>query len=84
MTTKADTVLDYERLNSKGLLDAIQLFPGEHLLVLRPFGWHLDGSHMPNQAEHFSRESVCADQHLEVVCQYGPYIAVVRQARGQA
>lgn len=71
----------YERLvNEDALQAAIRLNTGESLLVLRPFGWHLNGSHLPNQAEHFERDGVCADIGVEVVCEFGPYIAVVRPA----
>lgn len=72
--------LPYERVNDKTLMQCVRLFKDEHLLVLRPFGWHLDGSHIPNAAEHYSRESVCEDHRWRVVCDYGPYIAVVTTA----
>ena len=71
-------VLDYERLDDDRLLAAIRLYDGEHLLVLQPWGWHLDGKHIPNAVEHFSREGVCADHGWDVVCDYGPYVAIVR------
>lgn len=74
----APEVLPYERIAETYLLSAIQLRTNEHLLVVQPFGWHLDGKHIPNAAEHFSRESVCEEHRWEVVCDYGPYIAVVR------
>ncbi len=69
--------LPYERVDDALLMTAIHLWKGEHLLVLRPFGWHLDGHHIPNAAEHFSREGVCKDHGWRVICEYGPYIAVV-------
>jgi hypothetical protein len=65
-------------VSSARLQDAIRLFEGERLLVLQPFGWHIDGHHIPNEAEHFSREGVCAGHGWTVVCDFGPYIAVVR------
>jgi hypothetical protein len=70
--------LDYERLDDAGLQKSIRLFAGERLLVLQPFGWHIDGTHIPNAAEHFSREGVCEEHSWEVVCEYGPYVAVVQ------
>jgi hypothetical protein len=73
--------LPYERItDSKALAAVVRLFDGEHLLVLQPFGWHLDGRHIPNAAEHFSREGVCAEHGWQVVCDYGPYVAVVEAA----
>lgn len=69
--------LPYERIESELLIAAILLLPNEHLLVLQPFGWHIDGHHIPNASEHFSRESVCAEHGWEVVCEFGPYVAVV-------
>ena len=72
--------LPYERLAEDILIRAIRLFDGERLLVLQAFGWHIDGHHIPNACEHFSREGVCADHHWRVVCDYGPYIAVVAPA----
>jgi hypothetical protein len=74
--------LPYERIGDSSLADSIRLMPGERLLVLQPFGWHIDGSHIPNAAEHFSREGVCKEHGWEVVFDFGPYIAVVRQAEG--
>lgn len=71
-------MLPYERLIEERLVEAIAVKPGERLLVLRPFGWHIDGNHIPNAAEHFSREGVCHEHRWEVVCDFGPYIAVVR------
>jgi hypothetical protein len=70
--------LPYERLNEGALINAIRLQLGERLLVLQPFGWHIDGYHIPNAAEHFERESVCRAHRWEVVDDYGPYIAIVR------
>lgn len=70
--------LPYERIDSQKLQDSIHLFDGQHLLVLQPFGWHLDGHHIPNAPEQFSRESVCDEHGWEVVCDFGPYIAVVK------
>ena len=71
------SVLPYERLTSELLQKAIRLYPGEHLLVLQPFGWHLDGNHIPNMAEHFAREGVCKELGYVVVCEFGAYVAVV-------
>ncbi len=76
--------LPYERVDDEQLLAAIALWKDEHLLVLRPFGWHLDGKHIPNAAEHFSREGVCEDHGLNVVCDYGPYIAIVKSQSTKA
>lgn len=73
-------LLDYERIDSKRLVEAIRVRPGERLLVLQPFGWHIDGLHIPNAAEQFSRESICVQLRCEVVCEFGPYIAVVKVA----
>ena len=71
--------LPYERFySSEAIGEAIRLFKDERLLVLQPFGWHIDGQHIPNAAEHFSREGVCKEHGWEVVCDFGPYIAVVR------
>lgn len=74
----ASTTLPYERIDDDALLKALHLFDGERLLVLQPYGWHIDAKHIPNAAEHFSREGVCEDHGWEVVCDYGPYIAIVR------
>lgn len=71
-------MLPYERLFEAVLLQAIRLRPGERLLVLQPFGWHIDGRHIPNAYEHFSREGVCIEHRWEVVDDYGPYIAIVK------
>lgn len=75
-------LLPYERFDESALLKAIMLGTGERMLVLRPFGWHIDGSHIPNAAEHFSREYVCAEHGWDVVCDYGPYVAIVKAALG--
>lgn len=75
--------LPYERADSTGLLHGFRLAQGEHLLVLQPFGWHLDGHHIPNAAEHFSRDGVCREHYWSVVCDYGPYIAIVRPLDGE-
>ncbi len=72
-------LLDYERVSSSAITSAIRLRGGERLLVLQPFGWHIDGNHIPNAAEHFSREGVCDEHDWIVVCDFGPYIAVVKQ-----
>lgn len=77
MTTEA-TLLPYERVSSEQLQRAIRLREGERLLVLQPFGWHIDGTHIPNAAEQFSREGICAEHRWVVVHDFGPYIAVVR------
>jgi hypothetical protein len=80
-TGTAHVVLPYERLAidyGPSLLQAFNLRPGERLLVLRPFGWQIDGQHIPNAYEHFSRESICREHRWVVVCDYGPYIAIVR------
>lgn len=69
--------LPYERLNEETLLKSIAKKEGESLLVLRPFGWHLNGTHIPNMAEHFEREWVCKELGYEVVCDFGEYIAIV-------
>lgn len=73
-----DNVLPYERLDDEKIVEAIRVYPGERVLVLQPFGWHIDGRHIPNAAEHFSRESVCEEHGWEVIAEFGPYIAVVR------
>lgn len=70
-------VLPYERIDSERLVASIRLRQNERLLVLQPFGWHIDGRHIPNAAEHFSRESVCAEHRWEVICEFGEYVAVV-------
>jgi hypothetical protein len=80
MTTPTVQTLPYERLLSEALRSAIFLFAGEQLLLLQPFGWHLDGQHIPNMAEHFSRDGVCRELGLTVVCEFGPYVAVVCQS----
>jgi hypothetical protein len=72
--------LPYERLSSPLLLSAVKLFDGERLLVLQPFGWHINGTHIPNAPEQFSRESICEEHGWYVVCDYGDYVAVVRPA----
>jgi hypothetical protein len=74
-------MIPYERIDSSLLTDAIQCDLTERLLVLQPFGWHIDGKHIPNAAEHFSRESVCNEHGWEVVDDYGPYIAILRTIR---
>ncbi len=71
-------LLDYERIDDDALLKAIRLQPGERLLVLQPFGWHIDAKHIPNAPEQFSRRGVCEEHHWEVVCEYGPYVAIVK------
>lgn len=72
------TELPYERLiDERRLSTCIMLRAGERLLVLRPFGWHIDGSHIPNAADHFDRELVCREHGWEVVHDFGPYIAIV-------
>lgn len=81
MSTTDWEVLPYERIHDKALIPAIRLYENERLLVLQPFGWHIDGEHIPNAAEHFSREGICEDHGWEVVCDYGPYVAVVRPVR---
>lgn len=73
-----DLLLDYERIDSVKLCASIRLLAGERLLVLQPFGWHIDGHHIPNAAEQFDRESVCGDHHWEVVADFGAYVAIVR------
>jgi hypothetical protein len=76
-------MLPYERIISEEkLLEAIFLKPDEKLLTLRPFGWHVDGKHIPNAAEHFPRESICIEHRWEVVCDFGPYIAIVKDYHG--
>lgn len=76
----ATDVLPYERIDSGSLFASIRLRQNEHLLVLQPFGWHLDGRHIPNAAEHYTRESVCAEHRWEVVCEFGPHVAVVEDS----
>ena len=71
--------LPYERLDETGLRMSIRLNEGEHLLVLQPFGWHINGTHIPNAPEHFGREGVMKDIRVELVCDFGPYIAIVRK-----
>ena len=71
--------LPYERLESAPLQKGFRLRKGQHVLVLQPFGWHLDGLHLPNQAEHFERESVVQYLRMRVVCDYGPYIAILEE-----
>ena len=78
LSTPAHITLPYERIDSKLLQQVIRLYRGERLLVLQPFGWHLDGHHIPNAVEHFSREWVCDEHRLQVICDFGPYIAIVR------
>jgi len=77
--TKVANILPYERVDCEKLQDAIWLLDDEHLLILQPFGWHLDGHHIPNMAEQFSREYVCQELKLEMVCDFGGYIAIVRK-----
>ena len=78
--TEQHITLPYERLNETALVEAVRLNDGEHLLVLQPYGWHIDATHIPNAAEHFGRECVVKDLRMVVVCDFGPYIAVVRKA----
>lgn len=73
------TALMYERIDSKALIAAIRLRDGERLLVLQPYGWHIDGAHIPNAAEQFSRESICEEHGWQVVDELGPYVAVVAE-----
>ena len=75
---QVDGLLPYERIQSADLFKSMRLRKGEHLLMLQPFGWHLDGKHIPNAAEQFSRDSVCAEHKWVVVQSFGPYIAIVR------
>ena len=70
-------LLPYERVDSEELLGVVRLGANERLLVLQPFGWHIDGVHIPNAAEQFSRDGVCAEHGWRVVCEFGPYIAIV-------
>jgi hypothetical protein len=70
--------LFYERIDTSKLADAIRLRPGERLLVLQPFGWHIDGHHIPNAAEQFTKESVCEEHGWEIVIDGGDYIAIVK------
>jgi hypothetical protein len=79
MATVQIQTLPYERIDDDALLKAIRLFDGEHLLVLQPFGWHLDAKHIPNAAEHFSREGVCQEHGWVVVCDYGEHVAIVKE-----
>ena len=79
---QVEGVLPYERIQSADLFKAMRLRPDEHLLMLQPFGWHLDGTHIPNAVEQFSRENVCADHGWEVIHSFGPYIAVVKAKGG--
>jgi hypothetical protein len=68
----------YERLDDDALYRAIRLKQGERVLVLQPFGWHIDGSHIPNAPEQFEREYICSEHGWEVVHEFGPYVAIVR------
>ena len=78
MAETISQMLPYERIaDSRKLAEAFWLRPGQHLLVLQPFGWHLDGHHIPNAAEHFSRDGICREHHWQVVCDFGPYIAII-------
>ncbi len=70
--------LPYERIDSTALAKAIRLSRGERLLVLQPYGWHIDAHHIPNAAEHFSRKGVCEEHGWQVVCEFGPYVAIVK------
>lgn len=72
--------LPYERIaEEEKLVEALLLYADEQVLILQPFGWHLNGDHIPNCPEQFSREWVCGIHGWEVVCDFGPYIAIVRQ-----
>ena len=72
--------LPYERITSPSALHSIiRLFSGERLLVLQPFGWSIDGSHIPNAPEQFELDYVCQEHSWKVVCDFGPYVAVVRE-----
>lgn len=71
--------LPYERIaDERKLIDSILLYEDEYVLVLQPFGWHLNGDHIPNCPEQAQRNEVCHRFGWEVVCDFGPYIAVVR------
>lgn len=60
--------------------DVIHCFPGEHILSLHPFGWHLDGHHIPNCQEQWSLEDAMRTTGLNVLVQsYGEYIHIVRK-----
>lgn len=75
--------LPYERIaDEKRLVSSIFLRVDASVLILQPFGWHLNGEHIPNCAEHLSREWVCGIHGWEVVCDFGPYIAIVRPHPG--
>ena len=73
--------LPYERIDGELLKAAIALQSDEQLLTLHPFGWHLDGFHIPNAPEHYSRDGLCREKRWIVVCDFGPYIAIVRPDR---
>lgn len=79
MTEQVMTELPYERFRfGTDFRSVIMCLRGEHILSLHPFGWHLDGSHIPNCPEHFSVDAALACTRMEPVYSYGPYLYVVR------
>lgn len=74
--------LPYERIvSSSQLSTAFRLEPGESILVLQPFGWHLDGKHIPNAPEQYSMEGLCQEHHWVIIARYGGYLAIIRKDR---
>lgn len=72
--------LPYERFKSDtDFRDVIHTFPGERILSLHPFGWHLDGSAVPNCPEQWSLEDMLALTGMKIVQSYGDYLHIVRK-----
>jgi len=71
-------VLPYERLTDY-ISKAIHLWHGEHLLVRRPFRWHLDGKPVPNGYESFGATGIIDSLGMEVVENYGDHIFILRK-----
>ena len=71
-------VLPYERFTD-AISDAIHLWHGEHLLVRRPFRWHLDGKPVPNGYEMFESQSLIETLGMEVVESYGDHIFILKE-----
>lgn len=78
MTTETENrLLIYERLQP--IHEHIIKLPGEMVLQCRPFRWLLDGQAVSHAYEHCALEYVVAENGLEIVCQLGDLLAIVRR-----
>lgn len=76
-----DHVAPHERFKlDVDFRDVIHCFPGEHILSLHPFGWHLDGRHIPNCPEQWGVQDAMGTVGMtRLVQSYGDYIHIVRK-----